>query len=186
MRATNKRILCVLVAVFGFSTVSALADTDDSARSGRLGCGGTFTAQSQLSIWDIRNFSDTLPISINRMRIYDATGAMIFDSATSGLPVSLNGVLGSGDNQLEPNQTVTYNTDSMQQQGILVPGIPVPLQLLIDWSATERVAHLAGSLTRISHSLNSVFNPATGTTSQVRGQELGRAIIGCRNLPVSR
>ena len=182
----NKRLVFMLVAVLGFSPVPALAGNDESARSGRLGCGGTFTAQSQLSIWDIRNFSDTQPISINRMRIYNAMGAVIFDSATSGLPVSLNGVLGAGDNQLEPSQTVTYNTDSMQQQGILMPGIPVPLQLVIDWSATERVAHLAGSLTRISFSLNNVFNPTTGTTSQVRGQELGRAIIGCRNLPVSR
>lgn len=170
---TNKLFISIAAIFLGLSSVPVMADSDDGARSGRIGCGGTFTAQSQLAVWDIRNFSDTAPISIDRMRIYDALGALRFDSAVSGLPVSLNGVLGAGDNLLEQNQTVTYNTDSLQAQGILVAGIPVPLQLVIDWSATQKVAHLAGSLTRISYSL----------VNQVRGQELGRAIAACRNLP---
>ena len=182
----QKRFLSVAVAILGFSTLSAMAD-EDSARYGRIGCGGTFTSQSQQSTWDIRNFSDTLPITIDRMRIYDAMGGLRFDSQSSGgLPTSLNGVLGVGDRSLEPNQTVTYNTDSLQQQGILVLGIPVPLQLVIDWSATDKVANLAGSLTRISYSISNIYDSNTGTYNQVRGPELGRAIVVCRNLPVSR
>lgn len=182
----KKLYLCLVAVVFSFGTVTVMADSDEGARYGQIGCGGSFTSLSQFTVWDFRNFSTTLPISIDRMRIYDALGAVRFDSSVSGLPASLNGVLGAGDNQLEANQTVTYNTDSLQQQGILVAGIPVPLQLLIDWSAAAKVAHLAGSFTRISYSLTNVVDPVTGTTRQVRGQELGRAIAACRNLPVSR
>ena len=179
-------VLATVIAIFGFSSALAMADNIEGARNGRIGCGGTLTAQSQLSIWDIRNFSDTTAIRIDRMRIFDALGAVRFDSRSSGLPVSLNGVLGAGDDLLEPSQTVTYNTDSFQQQGIVVVGMPVPFQFVIDWSASEKVAPLAGSLTRISHSLSNVFDPNTGTTTSLRGPELGRAIIACRDLPVLR
>jgi hypothetical protein len=180
----QRRYLNSVIAILSLSSLSVMADDLFTTRSGRIGCGGTFTATSQQSTWDIRNFSDTTTLTIDRMRFYDALGGLRFDSANSGLPVSLNGVLGVGDNKLEPNQTVTYNSDSLQQQGILVLGMPVPFQFVIDWSAPVKTAPLAGSLTRISYSVNNIIDPNTG--NQVRRAELGRAIVLCRDLPVDR
>jgi hypothetical protein len=171
--------LLLLLGLAGTSHAAAI-DDDVKARQGVVRCGGNnFLRQGGAEIhftaYNFRNVSSTTPITIDRLTFFDANGAVLFDTATSGFPTFENSVLGPADNVLGPNQTAQLNSDDV------VPFLPEnqrPIQLEIVWSAPERVLTLEASGNRVSRQRD----PATGAQLAERGRD-GNS---CRTIDIRR
>lgn len=164
-------VLISCLAVFSISLANvALADDDyDKPSRGVLRCGGNHFirvggSELQFTSYNLRNQNSTVTITIDAMRAFNASGAVIFDSAVTGLPSAANGILGPGDNTLEPNQTaqiLSYDFLPFLAQN------DRPIQVEIEWSAPVRGIPLAAASTRISRSRDAV----TGQQREERGRD---------------
>jgi len=151
-------------------------DDDTKARQGTVRCGGSNFlrlngTEVQFTSYNFRNMSSTTPITIERLRFFDATGSALFDSNASGFPLFDNGILGPSDNVLDPNQTAQLDT-----LGLLpfLPDTQRPIQLEINWSAPERVLTLDVALVRVGRQRD----PVTGQ----QGPERSRHVRECRTI----
>jgi hypothetical protein len=93
--------------------------------------------------YSLRNISSTTPITVERVRIFDATGSVLVDSTITGLPPFQEGVylgpttnLGVANNVLGPNQTTGLNSDQVLP---FLPAAQRSLQVEFVWSASARV-----------------------------------------------
>jgi hypothetical protein len=157
---------------------AAEVDGDLKARSGVMRCGGSNHlrvggTELHATFWDFRNVNAAVPITVERLTIYDATGAVLFDSNASGFPPFGNGVLGPADNLLDPNQTAEL--DSTQVLPFL-PQSQRPVQLEVTWSAAQRVLVLDGAVVRVARDRD----PVTGAVGAERSRHSG----GCRTISV--
>lgn len=112
------------------------------ARDGVVLCGGNNFLrldEAHTTLYTLHNFDSTQPIFIDELRVFDATGTVIFDSNASGLPASLNGILGGTNNTLGPNQTAQITSDSFLP--FLAQSVR-PIQLVIAWSSPNRALSL--------------------------------------------
>jgi hypothetical protein len=129
--------------------------TEQRGQAYTLACGGNLST-AQASNWVFRNFNERAPITITRMRFFDAQGGLIFDSLTNGMPAASNGVLGPDDSVLKPHQTAQFTSDALIADGTLVP-LPAtqrPIMLLVNAVARGGAQPLAGTLTRITRSVD--------------------------------
>ena len=164
--------LCAAVA----PSQAAKSETGATAREGVIRCGGNHFlrlggTEAHFTSYPLRNFDSANGITINRMRVFDAPGNVLFDSANSGLPTSEDGIIGPGNNVIGPNQSVLFDSHD------LVPYLPVanrPIQLEIVWSAPVRVLTLDAVTVRIVRARN--------TAGGGLGEERSRHAIDCRSI----
>ena len=153
---------------FAGATRAAKSEGEATARQGVVRCGGNnFLRLSNTEIhftsYFLRNFDSTEPIIIDRMRFFDATGAILLDSAVSGLPRAQNGILlGGSDNTLNPNETARFDSDDILP--FLSP-LNRPIQLEIEWSSNKAALTLDVSLAEISRERNPAGGTSGGETS---------------------
>jgi hypothetical protein len=175
-------IACCLSACL-FTPVSAMAghaDKNDRGVEGSVTCGGNYLfrmggTEVHRSTMVLRNFSDAGPISLDRVRVYNATGALIFDSNVSGMPPFVNNILSSSDNILDQRQSAQLNLpDFIPAQGSATR----PLQTVFDWSATEPTLTLDVVHVRTV----SDFDPVTGKV----GRQIARNDGACRTTSLRR
>ena len=181
----EKKALTILAGlVLSLSSAGALyaanIDDDTKARQGVVRCGGNnFLRQSGAEIhfnsYSLRNLSSTTPITVERLKFFDAMGSVLFDSGTSGFPLFENEILGPSDNVLDPNQTAQLDTLGLMP---FLPETQRPIQLEITWSAPERVLTLEVSGSRISRQRD----PVTGGLLAERS----RGSAGCRTIDLRR
>lgn len=155
------------------------AEGEQTARSGVVSCGGTnFLRQGNTEIhftnYNLRNLSESVPIRIDRIVVYAATGAVLFDSDVNGFPLFESARLGPDDQVLEPKQTAQLGTDTFLP--FLAEELR-PLQTEITWSAAEKVLTLQVSTNRVARG----FTPPSNM-----GQERSREGGGCRNVRLRR
>lgn len=178
------RFCVFLAALFPLTFVGAVqADRGErgegatTARQGVVRCGGSNFlnlggTEIHTATYDLRNFDSANPIVIDRLRIFDATGAVLRDSANSALPPSDNGILGPANNTLNPNQTATYSTANLVPfQGPTTHA----LQMEIEWSARRGAAL---SLDVITVRIVRARDPDTGAGLAERA----RHAIECRSI----
>jgi hypothetical protein len=155
-------------------------DGDAKGRKGTVRCAGSHSlrlsgTEIQYASYNLRNFNSAIPITIDRMTVFTATGQVLYDSDTSGLPQFPNGVLGPSDNVLDPNQTANIDTTDF------LPFLPVnlrPIQVEIVWSAPERALLLEASMIRIARQRD----PATGQELAERS----RHSASCKTISVEQ
>lgn len=162
------------------SVLAGHADKTDRGVEGSVSCGGNALfrmggTEAHRSTMVLRNFSDTDSITLDRVRVYNATGALIFDSNVSGMPPFVNNVLGSSDNILDPRQSAQLNlADFITAQGKYTR----PLQTVFDWSATEPTL----TLDIVHVRTVSDFDPTTGKV----GRQIARNDGACRTTSLRR
>jgi hypothetical protein len=172
---------CLVLGTLLSLTVAGVAHADrgegsTTARQGVVRCGGSHFlrlsgTEAHVTIYAIRNFDAANPIVIDRLRFFDATGAVLLDTAGGGLPPTDNGILGPANNTLNPNQSVTYHTQD------LLPFLAVtnrPIQLEIEWSAPRRALSLDAITVRIIRQRDA----ATGAQQAERS----RSAVECRSI----
>lgn len=170
-------IACLLTPVLA---MAGHADKTDRGVAGSVSCGGNALfrmggTEAHRSTMILRNFSDSDSISLDRVRVYDATGALIFDSNASGMPPFVNNVLSSSDNMLNPRQSAQLNlADFIPAQGKDTR----PLQTVFDWSATEPTL----TLDIVHVRTVSDYDPATGKV----GRQIARNAGACRTTSLTR
>ncbi len=149
----------LLGAVFSLGIAGAAqaerTDGETTARQGVVRCGATnhlrrSDTEVHFTNLNLRNFG-AAPITIERLRFFDATGAVLFDTAGGGLPPAENGVLGPANNTLSPNQTAQFSTLDILP---FLPNEQRPIQAEIQWSATQAVLTLGVSATRLVRQRN--------------------------------
>jgi hypothetical protein len=175
-----KKSVCVLLAA-ALSSFAYVAHADRSeggatARQGTLRCGGNNFlrlggTEIQFASWVFRNFDSTQDITLNRLRVFDANGAVLYDSATSTLPPSDEGNIGPGNNVLGPNQTAQFDSNTFLP---FLPQATRPIQLELQWSSARAALTLDGITVRISRERN----PTTG----MQLAERGRHALECRTI----
>lgn len=159
---------------------AAAADKGRQAIEGSVSCGGAYYVRNggteiQRSTYVIRNLSDAGTIYLDRVRVYSATGAILFDSDVSGIPASYNGVISAVDNGLDARQTANVRiADLIPQQG----RANRPLQTVFDWSADEPILTLEATNVRT----NTDIDPVTGKI----GKQRGRHASACRTTKSKR
>lgn len=176
----QKKLVPVLLAA-ALSSCAGVAyadrsDGSDTAIRAVVRCGGNNFlrlggSEIQFTSWVVRNFDGDQPITLDRMRVFDANGATLFDSATSGLPPSEEGSLGPANNVLGPNQTAQFNSNDFipfQAQQTR------PIQLEVQWSAFRPALILDAITVRITRQRD----PATGAQLAERA----RHAIQCRTI----
>jgi hypothetical protein len=177
MLKTNAYIC--FAAIFLLSFVGAApADANQEslkAREGQVRCGGNHflrvnNTEEHTTNYTLANVDPTEPIIINELRVYNATGAIIYDSVVSGLPASLNGLIGPLNNTLFPNQSVVITTDTFLPY--LAQDVR-PIQLVIAWSSARRVLPLNVGASLKARERNS-------TTGAI-GAERMRSGVGCES-----
>jgi hypothetical protein len=183
MRNEAVVFLAGLIVSIGLAGTSHAAQIDDDtkARQGVVRCGGNSLlrlggAEVHFISYTLRNLSSATPITIDRITFFDATGSVLFDSDTSGFPTFANGVLGSSDNVLDPNQSAQLDTLDVPLPFLLQTQRPIQLEIV--WSAPERVLTLEVSGSRIGRERD----PGTGAQLAERT----RGSIGCRTIDLRR
>jgi len=178
MLKTNAYSFFAAIFLFSFAG-AAPADANGGsqrAREGQVSCGGNNFlrlggTEHQTTLWVLHNFDPTEPIIINEWKVFNATGAIIYDSAVSGLPASNNGLIGSANNTLNPHQTASFDSDvflDFLDQNVR------PIQLVVAWSSARRAFPLnVGGAIRARER-----NPATGAI----GAERMRSGIACESI----
>ena len=176
-----KKSLYVLIAAalgaLAASSEAARSEAGATARQGVVRCGGNHHlrlsgTEVHFTHYALRNFDASTAIVIDRIRVFDGPGSVVFDSAIGGLPVSENGLLGPGNNVLAPNQSAVI--DSHEMVPAYLPDVRRPLQLEVEWSAPTRALSLDAITVRISHGRNA-------TTGQML-EERGRHAVECRSI----
>ena len=172
--------LCVLLLNFN----NALAGLEVlKTNRGILMCGGNYSELELDSIWNVRNFNATQSIFIKSVIFFDATGTVIYNSTTNsaGIPPTNNGLLGGLDNELQANQSTQFRSRQLVADGLLPDLIDNrrPIQVIIVWSAAEKVVGLDGSLVVISRMLKDAEGPPS-EDPDLLGREIGRHQTDCR------
>ena len=179
---SKKKFSAMLVITMGMTVgtlmpqLAQAGDADMGRRGveGSVSCGGNHFnrnggTETQRSTFVLRNLSDDGAILLKRVRVYNAGGAMIFDSSVSGMPAFTNNVLSNTDTTLDAHQSAQLNiADFIPTQG----RDNRPLQTVFDWSAEEPTLSL--DVTHIRSA--SDFDPATGAV----GKQYSRAHSACR------
>ena len=185
---TCKKISAALAAacVFAISTVVQADSGDSLAREGSVGCGGSHflrlgNTELQTSFYNLRNFNDDIALRIDRIRFYNATGALVQDFVAPNLPPFLNDVLGPGNNLLQPHQTAQLSALDIFGTNFFAND-ERPLQLIVDWSAERRVMPLQVALNRVARAAQLIVNPTTGQTSLSVNVERSRSASSCTAL----
>ena len=179
-----------LVTLLAVTPMFASAGSSDEPRgvSGTISCGGNHFVrdrgtEAQSTAYIIRNINSSLPVSINRLTIYDAQGTVIVDHDGTTLPLSFNNVIGAGDNVIEPHQTVLYRTQELI--GTSLPSDRRPIQTRIEWSADAKAVVPVVSSVRLARTLETVFNSAGQPVVKTRG-ERSRSGTSCGNVEVNK
>ena len=170
--------LAATLTVLVPSAEAARSEATSTARQGVIRCGGNHFlrlggSEVHFTSYPVRNFDATGVIRIDRMRLFDGPGNVLFDSAIAGgLPQSESGIVGGASNILGPNQSVLFNTLDMPIA--FQPDTNRPLQLEIEWSSPRSVLTLDAFTIRISRQRD----PATGAILAERGRHAGE----CRSI----
>lgn len=144
-------LLLLALLVFAVPRVHAgHADGTARARAATVMCGGNnFTrlggTQVHRAVYTLRNYDPARSITIDRIRFFDATGAVLYDSVGDGFPPFGNGVLSSTDRTQDPNQSAQLSSNSVLEE---LDSTKRPVQLRIDWSATRRALLLETVMVR--------------------------------------
>jgi len=176
-------LTALLAATPLFATASA-ADQDDRAFSGTIACGGNhFTrvggTEAQSTAYILRNYNASLPVSINRLAIYDASGTVIADFNGASLPVSFNNILGGGDNSIEPFQSVLYLSADLIDVTLSRNARPISVQ--IDWSADSKV--LIPEISSVRRARRQEVSPDGIVRTR---EERSRATSSCRSIVINK
>jgi len=171
------------VALSLASTGSLLAgetEGETTAREGVVICGGTNFlrlggTEIHFTNYNLRNLSSTIPIRIDRVVVFAATGAVLFDSEVNGFPAFESDRIGPSDQVLDPKQNAQLGTDTFLP--FLAEELR-PLQVEFSWSASERVLTLNVSRDRVVRQRD----PLTGQQLQERARDGG----ACRNVSLRR
>jgi len=183
---TKKIISGVLISgliagvTYQSTAFAAAADRSKKGIEGSVSCGGAYYVRNggteiQRSTYVLRNLSDAGSIYLDRLRVYNAKGTIIFDSDVSGIPASYNGVITAIDNSLDPRQTANLRiADLIPTQG----RNSRPIQTVIDWTADEPTLTLEATNVRT----NTDIDPLTGKI----GKQHGRHSSACRTTKLVR
>lgn len=191
MKKYNKLIklaLTGLLAATPLLTTASPADQDDRAVSGTIVCGGNHfdrvgQTEAQRTAYVFRNYNATLPVNINRLAIYDATGTVIADFNGSTLPVSFNSVLGGGDNSVEPFQTVLYLSADLLGAPLSKSKRPITVQ--VDWAADAKALIPEMLWVRTARRQEIRLDSLNNKTFRNR-EERSRATMDCRSIVINK
>lgn len=131
--------------------------------AGTLACTGTQMNGQNITHYRLINFNEKLPITITKLRLFDASGKLKF-SASSGKPFPAG-----FKSTLQPNNITTFHSEDVF--GDTRGG---PLQLLIDFTFKKPAKGLA------LHALTSKI------TKDATGSEIGRSDEGCSYIKLTR
>lgn len=159
---------------------AAASDRARKGVEGSLTCGGAYYVRNggteiQRSTYVVRNVSDSGAIYLDRIRVFNAQGTILFDSDVSGIPASSNGVISPADNSLEPRQTANFAIASLIP---MLGGSSRPVQTVIDWTADEPTL----TLEAVNVRTNTDYDSATGKI----GRQRGRHSSACRTTHLVR
>lgn len=176
LKKTASVLLAAALSTFAYSAYADRSEGADTARQGTVRCGGNnflrlAGSEIQFTSWVFRNFNSSQGITIDRMRVFDANGATLFDSASSTLPSSEEGNIGPGNNVLGPNMTTQFNSNDFLP---FLPPPTRPVQLELQWSSAQKALTLDAVTVRVSRGRD----PSTG--QQI--EERGRHAIECRTI----
>ena len=140
-----------LLLVAGTESNAGDADGQTRARAGTVRCGGNQFpgGESHFSRYNLRNYSSDTPITIERLRFFNAKGSLVFDSQADGFPFFRNLVLGPTDNVLDPNQTANLFSEDVFDPDLFFAQDERPIQLEIWWSASRPVLTLEASVVTV-------------------------------------
>jgi len=180
--------LITLLAASPLIAAASSADQDDRAVSGTIACGGNHFervggTEGQSTAYVLRNYDASLPISINRLAIYDASGTVIADFNGASLPVSFNRIFGGGDNSLEPFQTALYLSADLIGAPLSRNRRPITVQ--IDWSADSRALIPEISSVRRARRQEVSFDQFGNQIVRTR-EERSRATSSCRSIVINK
>jgi hypothetical protein len=166
----------ILSLTFAGAAYADRGEGGTTARQGVVRCGGNNFlrlngTEIHLVSYTLRNFDSGQPIIIERLRFFDATGAVLFDTAGGPLPPADNGVLGPANNALNPDQTAQFSTDAILP---FLDQAHRPIQLEIEWSAARRALTLDVIASRIVRQRDA----ATGGVQEERA----RSATECRSI----
>ena len=169
-------IAVMLMASIVEQVEAARSEADARGRTGVVRCGGNnFLRLSGTEVhtttWSLRNLNETESIIIDRFRIFNARGVVLFDSLGGSLPSSNNGVLGPSNNMLNPNQSAHFSSDG------IIPFLALTdrgVSLEVNWSAARPALSLDVVQVRIVRERD----PSTGAERAERS----RFAIDCRTI----
>jgi len=183
---TKKIFSAVLVGTFivGMSYQStALAAASDrflNGVEGKVSCGGNYFTRNggeelHRSNYILRNYSSRGSIYLDRIRVYNAKGTVLFDSDVSGIPTFRNNIINANDTELDPNQTAALRiVDMIPRQGRFAR----PLQTVFNWSADFPTTALDVGNVRTVTSVD----PVSGAV----GKQRARHFSACRTIHLRR
>lgn len=169
-------LMSIIIASITYQGTASAAAADKAKKGieGTVTCGGVYYIRNggteiQRSTYVLRNVSEKNTISLNRIRVFNASGTVLFDSELSGIPASYNGVITANDNGLDPRQTANLRlADLISTQN----RYDRPLQTVINWTSDTRTLTLDTAHVRT----NTDIDPATGKI----GKQRGRHASACR------
>ena len=167
---------------------AAFSDQTDRAFGGVQACGGNHFnrmggKETHNTRYILRNYGDT-PIRIEQLTVYAADGSELFSANGATLPTFSNGVLGAGDNVLNPNETARLATEDFLSP---LPPTMRPISMKVQWAADSRT--LIPDFVWVRNTLRREqigVNPSTGAPIFKNRETLGRHLNNCRSVVVNK
>jgi len=133
-------LVAVMMMAGSMPAQAAFSDQDDRAFGGTIACGGNHFfrmngTEAHNTRYVLRNYGD-IPVRIEQMTMYDANGNVLLSANGATLPTFRNGVLGAGDNSLNPNETALLASEDVLSSGLASNARPI--QLVIEWAADRK------------------------------------------------
>lgn len=162
------------------TSIAGHADKNKRGVQGSVTCGGNYFSRSggselHRSTYVLRNIANEGAINIQRIRVYNANGMVLFDSSLTGLPSFYNSVVSASDTALDPHQSAQLR---------IVDMIPSqsrnnrPLQTVINWTANQTIL----SLEAVNVRTIADVDPVTGKV----GKQRGRHLYECRTTKLTK
>ncbi len=169
-------------------TQAAFSDQDERAVSGTMACGGNHFnrlggTETHNTRYILRNYGDT-PVRIEQLTVYAADGSVLFSGDGTSLPPFVNGVLGPGDNVLNPNETANLRTEDFLNP---LPSNLRPISMKIEWAADSRT--LIPDFVWVRNTFRREafdVDPQTGETIFRNRETRGRHLNNCRSVVINK
>lgn len=167
---------------------AAFSDQTDRAYGGTMACGGNHFnrlggTETNNTRYVLRNYGND-PIRVEQLTVYAADGSTLFSANGATLPTFVNGILGAGDNVLNPNETALLRTEDFLAP---LPNNLRPISMKIEWASDSKT--LLPDFVWVRNTLARVqigVDPVTGEKIFKKRETRGRHLNNCRSISISK
>ena len=120
-------LIATLILIGPDTALGTASDGTTKARGGEFACGANWSTRGHSSHWTVRNVNESHAIKLERLRIYDGDGSLLFDSQSV-----------SPGEIIDPHETGSFRSENLVADGNLPADMSFqPGLAIFTWSSMK-------------------------------------------------